>query len=113
MDMALLTKPAKDLSDREAFDVLMYLFDTHEITLPDGVRRDPKNPDIILSPTPGAQLRVGPTMGDVTFRQANDAKRSAGGPQGSVAITAFTPTPAFAVLLYRLGVFLHDEWQVS
>ena len=55
MDMTLLTKPAKDLSDREAFDVLMYLFDTGEITLPDGVKRDPKHPDTILSPTPGAQ----------------------------------------------------------
>lgn len=109
----LLTKPAKDLSDREAFDVLMYLFDTDEITLPDGVRRDPRHPDTILSPTPGAQLRVGPVMGDVTFRQANDATRPRGGAEGSVAITAFTPTPVFAVLLYRLGVFLHDQWQVT
>ena len=113
MDITLLTKPARDLSDREAFDVLMYLVDAGEITLPDGVKRDPKHPDTILSPAPGAQLRIGPKIGDVTFRKATDAKRHAGAPQASVAVTAFTPTPTFAVLLYRLGVFLHDEWQVT
>ena len=113
MDMSLLQKPAKDLTDAEAFEVLMYLYDSAEIKLPDGVKRDPKNPDKILSPKPGEQLKVGTTLGDVTFRQANDAKRPPKGPEGSDALAYFTPTPAFAVLLYRLGVLLHEKWNVT
>jgi hypothetical protein len=113
MDMQLLQKPARDLTDAEAFDVMMYLYDTDEIKLPDGVKRDPHDQDKILSPKPGQQLRVGTAMGDVTYRRANDAKRPAGGAEGSDEMASFTPTPAFAVLLYRFGVFLHEQWDVD
>ncbi len=114
MDMRLLEKPAKNLTDAEAFEVLMYLYDTAEIKLPGGVKRDPKDPDKILSPKPGQQLKVGTVLGDVTFRQASDELRKGNaGAEGGVAIADFTPTPAFAVVLYRLGVFLHDKWKVK
>ena len=63
MDMTLLQKAAKDLTDAEAFDVMMYLYDSAEITLPDGVKRDPKDPDKILSPRPGAQLPISQCAG--------------------------------------------------
>src|SRR5206468_2625159 len=40
MDMRLMEKPAKDLTNAEAFEVMMYLYETAEIKLPDGVQRD-------------------------------------------------------------------------
>jgi hypothetical protein len=113
MDMSLLQKPAKDLSNAEAFDVLIYLYDTDEIKLTNGVKRDPNDPDKIVSPKPGEQVRVGMVMGDVTFRHASDAKRPKGGAEGWDTTADFNPTPAFAVLLYRMGVLLHDQWQVT
>ena len=103
MDMTLLQKPAKDLSDAEAFDVLMYLYDTDEIKLPNGVKRDPRDPDKIVSPKPGEKVKVGMVVGDVTFRHASDSKRPKGGAEGWDTTTDFYPTPAFAVLLYRLA----------
>jgi hypothetical protein len=113
MEERLLKTPAKDLTDAEAFDLLMFLYEQGEVQLPDGVRLDPRDPDKILSPKPGQQLRVGTVMGEVTYRRANDLKRPAGGPEGSDEMASFNPTPAFAVLLYRLGVFLHEQWDVD
>jgi len=104
----LLTTPARDLSDQEAFDLMMALVEGGEITLFDKVVRDKSGK--ITSHRPGMQTKIVPVIAGIPFLKAKGLN---GGPNGSVGATQqtyFAPTPAFAIVLYKLARMLDEDW---
>lgn len=104
----LESKPARDLTTQEAFNLMMYLVVKGDLQLVDPIKTG-QNGDLI-SPKPGQQVRIGTQMAGVQFLQALGMNR---GPLGSVGAHDsgfFQPTPQFAIVLYRLALWLQDQW---
>jgi len=87
------SKPARDLTDQEAFNLLMHLVYQGEIMLNEKIRTDGSGK--ILQPRPGQQLNVRSRMAGVEFRNADNAK-----------LDYFLPKPSLAIALYRLATRL-------
>lgn len=90
------SKPARDLSEQEAFDLLMHLAYRGEIIIDEVFRTDKTGK--LIYPKPGQQMKVHTNMAGVDYYQAS----SIGFP-GNYYKATFTPTPAFAIVLYRLA----------
>jgi hypothetical protein len=90
------SKAARDLSEQEAFNLLMHLVYRGEIFMDEPIRKDATGR--ILHPKPGQQLQIRTRMAGVDFYQASNT-----GFVGNHYKAAFTPRPAFAIVLYRLA----------
>lgn len=108
---SLLSQPARKLSDNDAFHLMMSLADVGEITLFDKVVTDKAGN--ITSHRPGAQTRIVPNMAGIPFLKAREQN---GGPNGSLGATQqqfFSPTPGFAIVLYKLAQMLDKDWDAK
>jgi hypothetical protein len=90
------TKPVRDLSEQQAFDLLMHLVYWGEIIVDEIFRADASGR--LTHPKPGQQLKVRTKMAGVDFYQASNK-----GFPGNHPTPTFMPTPAFAIVLYRLA----------
>jgi len=98
----LFDKPARDLTEAEAYAILGYLQSQGEIGLYDPA----KSKDV-----PRGQMKVATSMAGVEFWHASGNNgASKFGSVGAYKDASFQPTPAFAVVLYRLAVRLSDQW---
>lgn len=98
----LFIKPARDLTQAEAFAVLSHLQSIGEIGL-----YDPKQ----SATAPRGQMRVATKMAGVEYWQASGNNgASTLGSVGAHKKDDFYPTPQFAVVLYRLAARLKDLW---
>jgi len=104
----LLSKPARELSDQDAFDLMMYLVDTGDITLFDKVVKDKSGN--ITSHRPGMQTRIVPVIAGMPFLKAQGLNPGPNGSLGAAQQTFFAPTPAFAIVLYKLAKMLASDW---
>lgn len=89
-------KPVRDLSEQQAFDLLMHLVYWGEVFVDEIFRADASGR--LVHPKPGQQLKVGTRMAGVDFYRASNK-----GFPGNHSTPTFTPTPAFALVLYRLA----------
>jgi hypothetical protein len=96
-------KAARDLSDKEAFDLVMHHVYHGRIVI-DEVLRVNKAGKLIY-PKPGQQIKVRCKMAGVEYYQASNT-----GFPGNHYKPYFTPTPAFAIVLYRLAQRLGDGY---
>lgn len=106
--IALVTKPARELTSKEAFDLLMYLVSIGEITLDEPIKTDSKGQ--VISPKPGQQVKVRTSLAGVDFLQASGANKGRNGSAGAHKTASFQPTPAFAIVLHRFAQRLRDKW---
>jgi hypothetical protein len=104
----LLNQPVRDLSDDDAFDLMMDLVDTGDIELFDKVVTDKSGN--ITSHRPGMQARLVPQIAGVPFLQAKGINSTANGSLGAAQQPFFSPTPSFAIVLYKLAKMLSDDW---
>jgi hypothetical protein len=88
--------PVRDLNEQQAFDLLLHLVYWGEILVDEIFRADASGR--IVYPKPGQQVKVRTKMAGVEFYQASDV-----GFPGNHPSATFTPTPAFALVLYRLA----------
>lgn len=107
----LLNKPARDLSEQEAFDFMMFLAQTGEIQLFDKVVTDKSGN--ITSHRPGAQTRIVPEMKSIPFLRASSSNNGNNGSVGAKQQPFFSPTPSFAIVLFKLATMLDDDWDAS
>jgi hypothetical protein len=113
MEESLLTKPARDLSLQEAFDLMIFLVEEGEIELVDPVKTDDGGIVISPKPVPGLQMKVRTSMGGVDFFRAKDINPGINGSAGATKAEIFQPTPAFTIVLYRLAKRLAAKWQAT
>jgi hypothetical protein len=104
-------KSAQSMTAQEAFDVLMYLVDTGEITLEEPVKTNAKG--AIVSPAVNDQIRVRTSMAGIDFYQASGDNGGVNGSKGAHKVAFFMPTAAFAIVLYRLAVRMRDSWKTT
>jgi hypothetical protein len=104
----LLSQPVRDLSDDEAFDLMMDLVDTGDIALFDNVVKDKSGN--ITSHRPGMQTRIVPNIAGVPFLKAKGKNPGPNGSVGAVQQSFFNPTPSFAIVLYKLAKMLANDW---
>jgi hypothetical protein len=102
------SKPARDLTDQEAFDLLMHLVFHGRITLDQHVKVDDNGK--IIDPKPGRQILVKTSIAGVDFLHASGAFSATNGSLHTVKDKRFAPTPTFAIVLHRLAEFLAKEW---
>jgi hypothetical protein len=107
----LLLKPVREMSEQEAFNAFLTLVSEDKIALQDPIRTDRAGK--IISPSPGQQVRVKTSMAGVEFRQAIGNNKGPFGSVGAQAAPFFEPTPAFAIVLYRLADWLKSTWDAS
>ncbi|HYW45692.1 MAG TPA: hypothetical protein VE959_22705 [Bryobacteraceae bacterium] len=96
----IITKPARDLAPAEAFELLMSLVSSGEITLAEEVN----------SYKAGQQIKVRTSIAGVDYLQALPKNRGSNGSAGAVRTRFFYPTAPFAVVLHRLALRLRDSW---
>src|ERR1051325_1480040 len=108
MEESLLKKVARDLTQQEAFDLLIFLVEQGGISLVDPVKTNDAGE--VTSLKPGQQVKVQTTMAGVDFYKAQGNNPGAFGSVGATKIPYFSPTPAFAIVLYRLADFLSSKW---
>ena len=106
--LPLLNVPARTLSDEDAFDLMMDLAELGQIKLFDKVVTDPSGK--ITSPRPGQQTKIVPVIADLPFLKARGENPGPNGSLGAVQQTYFSPTPNFAIVLYKLAKMLIDDW---
>lgn len=104
----LLSVPARTLSDTDAFDLMMDLADLGEILLVDDVVTDKFGN--ITSHRPGQQTKIVPVLAGLPFLKARGSNPGPNGSLGAVQQTYFSPTPNFAIVLYKLAKMLIDDW---
>lgn len=109
--LPLLSQPARDLSDDDAFDLMMDLVDTGDIQLFDKVVTDKSGN--ITSHRPGMQARIVPTIAGVPFLQAKGKNPGPNGSLGAAQQPFFSPTPSFAIVLYKLAKMLANDWDAT
>ena len=102
------TKPARDLTPTEAFDLLMHLVFHGRVVLDERVKIDDSGK--VVSPKPGQQVLVRTSMAGVDYYHASGAFNAKSGSIGASKDKDFAPTPAFAIVLYRLAEFLASDW---
>lgn len=102
------SKAARDLSAQEAFDLLMHLVFHGRVVLDEHVKVD--NSGKIVYPKPGQQILVKTSMAGVDFLHASGAFNAKNGSHGARKDKRFAPTPAFAIVLFRLAEFLAKDW---
>jgi len=90
-------KPARDLTDQEAFDLLIHLVYRGELMLDEKIRTDAAGK--IIYPTPGKQMRVRARMSGIEYTHATNPK-----------IHHFTAKPALAIALYRMAQKLNGGY---
>ena len=105
---AAASKPARDLSRQEAFDLMMYHVIQGDLVLNEPVKLDAKGK--ISSPAPSGRVKVRATILGVEFFQASLKTNFKNGSTGAIKVAAFDPTPAFAIVLLRLAKFLKKDW---
>jgi hypothetical protein len=93
---AAAKKAVRDMSDQEAFDVMMHLVYKGEIILDEPIKTDVQGK--VVQPRPGQQLKVRTRMAGVEYNRASNVGFVGNRPQAT-----FTPKPAFALVLYRLA----------
>jgi hypothetical protein len=91
------SKPARDLTDQEAFDLLMHLVFRGEIMLDEKIRTDAAGK--IVYPVPGKQMRVRARMSGIEYKHATNP-----------TIRHFTAKPALAIALYRMAQKLNGGY---
>ncbi len=111
MEELLLGRAARDLSQEEAFELLIFLAEQGEIELVDPVKTD--NEGNVISLRPGQQVKVRTSMAGVDFYRAPPLNPGVNGSAGATKIESFEPTPAFAIVLYRLAKMLAEKWQAT
>lgn len=99
---ALMVKPARDLTQEEARKLLDYLVDKKEIALYEPIKSDKQ-----------AQVKVQTSIGGVDFLQAQGKNMGRFGSINAHKTAYFQPTPAFAIVLYRLALRLRENWGAS
>jgi hypothetical protein len=105
---AFASKAARDLSKPEAFQLLMHHVFHGRIVLAEPVKFDKTG--TILTPKPGNQVLVRTSMAGVDFYHASGAYNPKSGTSGAWKDKSFAPTPAFAIVLFRLATFLAKDW---
>ena len=90
------TKAVRDLSEQQAFDLLLHHVYWGEILVDEIFRADAGGK--IVYPKPGQQIKVRTKMAGVDYYQASNR-----GFPGNHPKETFMPTPAFALVLYRLA----------
>jgi hypothetical protein len=105
---SFVDKVARDLTDQEAFDLLMYLVDQDEIALDEKIQVDKSGK--ITYPRKGQQILVQTTMAGVDYYRASGNFSPEFGTHGAYKKKNFAPTPAFAIVLYRLAQTLAKDW---
>ncbi len=99
----LLQKPARDLSRAEAWILIEFHVFNGQMNLVNGFGNG--NED---------RVRVGTSLAEVQFLQQDDTGHSLRWGSGTPAKTlSFEPTPQFAIVLYRLAVWLRTRWATS
>lgn len=111
MTEALLKKAARDLTQQEAFDLFIFLVEQDEISVVDPIKTNDAGE--VTSLKPGRQVKIQTTIAGVDFFKARGINPGANGSAGATQMASFTPTPAFAVVLYRLANWLSSEWQIT
>ncbi len=111
MEESLLSKPARDLSLQEAFDLFIFLVEQGGIELVDPVKTDDEGN--VISLRPGQQVKVRTSMAGVDYYKAQGLNRGINGSAGATKTAFFQPTPAFAIVLYRLATCLAESWEVT
>ncbi len=97
----LYIKPARELTDTDALAVLLNLQSIGDIALPD-FKADAR--------TPPRQIKMSTKVAGIQYLQASGNNRGAFGSVGATKRPDFMPSPPFALVLYKLAVFLHDQW---
>ena len=92
------SKPARDLTDQQAFDLLMHLVYQGEIILDENIRTDAAGK--IVYPIPGKQMKIRARMSGVEYKHASNPKK----------IHDFTAKPALAIALYRMAQKLNGGY---
>ncbi|HUQ95032.1 MAG TPA: hypothetical protein VM120_25365 [Bryobacteraceae bacterium] len=99
----LLQKPARDLTLEEAWVLIEYHVLSGQMKLIDGFGKG--NED---------RVRVDTLIAEVQFMQQNDRGHTTRWGTGTPAkAPSFYPTPQFAIVLYRLAVWLKTRWGAS
>jgi hypothetical protein len=99
------TLKARELSEQQAFDLLMHYVARGEIEIDEQIQLDASGK--IVQPRPGQQLRVRTRMAGVDYLQAASGSAAfASARQPKV----FYPVPAFAIVLYRLAKRLGEGY---
>jgi lipoprotein signal peptidase len=106
--LPLLSEPARDLSNDDAFELMMYLVGTGDITLFDKLVKDKSGN--ITSHKPGVQTRIVPVIAGIPFLKARGSNPGPNGSLGATQQQYFAPTPAFAIVLYKLAKLLANDW---
>src|SRR3954471_11026283 len=96
---ALLAKPARDLSNKEAIVLVKYLVATSQMSLQEPIKNDNQERILVHTAMAGIQYMHAQGHNPGNFGSINAAKDA-----------VFFPTPAFAIVLYRLAVRLRDNW---
>ena len=99
---------AIDLTDEEAFNLMMYLAVTGEIELADPIKLDAAGN--YISHKPGQQTRLRTAMAGVEYYRAALPNKGINGSAGAVKMPHFEPNPRFAIVLHRLAVRLAQNW---
>jgi hypothetical protein len=99
----LLRKAARDLKLDEAWILLEYHVLKGDMTLSKGFGKGTED-----------RVWVDTLIAGVQFMHQNDAGHSTRWGSGTLVKTAsFFPTPQFAIVLYRLAVWMKNRWQAS
>ena len=99
----LLQKPARDLTRQEAWILIEYHVLSGQMKLAEGFGNG--NED---------RVRVETLIADVQFLQQNDKGHTTRWGSGTPRkAPSFYPTPQFAIVLYRLAVWLKSRWGAS
>lgn len=99
MHEALLHKPARDLKPQEAFDLLMHHVEQGHINTVQPARVNEKGKSI--THFVGQNIAIHPHMAGVHYAHVSGDGR------------VMTPKPEFAVMLYRMAVWLSEECDVT
>jgi hypothetical protein len=97
------SKPARDLTAQEAFDLMMHLAYSGEIELVGSIHTDKSGR--ITNPRPAQKLLIKTDISGVSYYRA-----SSKGFVGNYKHPHFAPTPAFAIVLYRLARVMKSNW---
>ncbi|HLV88846.1 MAG TPA: hypothetical protein VKV39_17805 [Candidatus Sulfotelmatobacter sp.] len=107
----LMQIPARNLSESDAFKLMMDLVELEQITLFDKIVRDKSGK--ITSHKPGMQTKIIPEIAGIPFLKASGTNNGNNGSAGATQQKYFAPTPSFAIVLFKLAVMLRDDWQAT
>src|SRR5688500_7726139 len=99
MHEALLHKPARDLTPQEAFDLLMHHVEQGHIEMVQTPRENERGQ--VTTHFVNQNMQVTPHLAGVHYAHVTGQDR------------IMTPKPEFAVMLYRLAVWLSDACGVT